>query len=247
MRSLQGFSDAATPVFADLGKAAPALTDATRTLTPFSEATTVALKSLGATGEAVRPDLRAKPTRSSARRANWRRAASSPTTELAEALRQHRRRPSGWDGLVELIYNTTAAPQRLRPVRPLRPHAWSTLTNCLEYIDRAPAQSAAAARLQRAERQRRRPPAPARADALPPDRSEARRHRPAAPSPGRRSASARRPASATGRRRPAAKPAIAGAAEDRRHRAPSSTTSWAHEKSQRTYRESRAARSSSAR
>ena len=38
MHSLQGFSDAATPVFEDLGKAAPALTDATRTLTPFSEA-----------------------------------------------------------------------------------------------------------------------------------------------------------------------------------------------------------------
>ena len=33
MRSLQGFSDAATPVFSDLGKAAPSLTDATRTLT----------------------------------------------------------------------------------------------------------------------------------------------------------------------------------------------------------------------
>ena len=38
MRSLQGFSDAATPVFADFGKAAPAFTEATRELTPFSEA-----------------------------------------------------------------------------------------------------------------------------------------------------------------------------------------------------------------
>ena len=36
MRSLQGFSDAATPVFADLDRAAPSLTEATRALTPFS-------------------------------------------------------------------------------------------------------------------------------------------------------------------------------------------------------------------
>ena len=58
MGSLQGFSDAATPVFADLGKAAPALTEATRTLTPFSKASTVALKSLGDTGEVAGPMLR---------------------------------------------------------------------------------------------------------------------------------------------------------------------------------------------
>jgi len=48
--SLEGFSEAATPVFSDLGAAAPALTDATRTLAPFSEATTVAFKSLGEGG-----------------------------------------------------------------------------------------------------------------------------------------------------------------------------------------------------
>src|SRR3954468_1587763 len=36
MRSLQGFSDAATPTFAALGKAAPSFTEATRLLTPFS-------------------------------------------------------------------------------------------------------------------------------------------------------------------------------------------------------------------
>ncbi len=58
MRSLEGFSEAATPVFSDLGKAAPSLTDATRTLTPFSEATTVALRSLGDAGEAAGPLFR---------------------------------------------------------------------------------------------------------------------------------------------------------------------------------------------
>ena len=94
MRSLQGFSDAAAPVFADLGKAAPSLTDATRTLTPFSEATTVALKSLGETGEASGPDLprsrtdrpqghRAGQDRGRRRRPNWR--SSSPASRRPRA------------------------------------------------------------------------------------------------------------------------------------------------------------------
>src|SRR4029077_9147232 len=52
MASLKEFSDAGTPLLESLGVAAPSLTDATRTLTPFSEATTVALKSLGKAGEA---------------------------------------------------------------------------------------------------------------------------------------------------------------------------------------------------
>ena len=76
MGSLQGFSDAATPVFADLGKAAPSLTDATRTLTPFSEATTVALKSLGETGEASGPIFR----------------EADPVVRKTTATRQERRR-----------------------------------------------------------------------------------------------------------------------------------------------------------
>src|SRR5262249_4604800 len=59
LRSLQGFSDAAAPVFADLGKAAPSFTEATRLLTPFSAASTVALKSLGVSGEEAGPTLRA--------------------------------------------------------------------------------------------------------------------------------------------------------------------------------------------
>ncbi len=64
MRSLQGFSDAATPVFTDLGKAAPSFTEATRELTPFSAASTVALKSLGDDRRNRRPDpARRRPGR----------------------------------------------------------------------------------------------------------------------------------------------------------------------------------------
>jgi phospholipid/cholesterol/gamma-HCH transport system substrate-binding protein len=106
MNSLQGFSDAATPVFSDLGKAAPALTDATRTLTPFSEATTVALKSLGETGEASGPIFQeAEPIiRKTTQLA---KSGAAPTTELA-SLFTSIKKTKGWDALVELIYNTTA-------------------------------------------------------------------------------------------------------------------------------------------
>ena len=55
MGNLKQFSDAGTPLLEELGVAAPSLTDATRTLTPFSEATTVALKSLGTAGEESGP------------------------------------------------------------------------------------------------------------------------------------------------------------------------------------------------
>jgi ABC-type transporter Mla subunit MlaD len=106
MRSLQGFSEAATPVFADLGKAAPSLTDATKTLTPFSEASTVALKSLGESGEEAGPLLRqAEPVVRKA--GELARTGVSPTGELAKLL-VNIQKTKGWDYLVETIYNTTA-------------------------------------------------------------------------------------------------------------------------------------------
>ena len=131
MHSLQGFSDAATPVLSDLGKAAPSLTDATRTLTPFSAAATVALKSLGATGEVAGPKLRAadpvvRKTRDLAR------SGASPTTKLAKFL-VSTKKTGGWDGLVDLIYNATASfngfDQYGHFVRGL-----VTLTNCVDYV-----------------------------------------------------------------------------------------------------------------
>jgi len=106
MRSLQGFSDAATPVFSDLGKAAPSLTDATQTLTPFSEATTVALKSLGETGEASGPIFReAEPI--VRKTTELSKSGVVPTRELASLLTSIKK-TKGWDNLVKLIYNTTA-------------------------------------------------------------------------------------------------------------------------------------------
>lgn len=107
MRDLKGFSDAATPVFRDFNTAAPALTDATRTFTPFNEALTVSLKSLGEAGEAAGPVFRkADPIIRKSR--ELAKSGATPTTDLAK-LFTNLRRTGGWEGLVKLIYNTNAS------------------------------------------------------------------------------------------------------------------------------------------
>jgi phospholipid/cholesterol/gamma-HCH transport system substrate-binding protein len=130
LRSLGGFSDAATPVFADLGEAAPSFTEATRLLAPFSEASTVALKSLGNAGEEAGPVLRAvDPLARKAR--DLARSGAKPTNELAEFFASTRE-TKGFDALVDLIYNTTAATNGFDKYG----HFTRTLvklTNCLEY------------------------------------------------------------------------------------------------------------------
>jgi phospholipid/cholesterol/gamma-HCH transport system substrate-binding protein len=130
MNSLQGFSDAAAPVFEDLNVAAPSLTDATRTLTPFSKATTVALKSLGNAGEAAGPILaEADPVVVKAR--ELARSGVTPTTELAK-LTTDIKKTGGWTGLVKLIYNTAGALNGFDQYGHFgRTHV--ALTNCLQY------------------------------------------------------------------------------------------------------------------
>jgi phospholipid/cholesterol/gamma-HCH transport system substrate-binding protein len=107
MASFEYFSEAGTPVVEALGKAAPSLTQATRALTPFSAASTVSLKSLGASGELAGPKIRAadpvvRKTRDLAR------SGAGPTTELAEFLGSAVE-TGGFDGLADLIYNSAAA------------------------------------------------------------------------------------------------------------------------------------------
>jgi phospholipid/cholesterol/gamma-HCH transport system substrate-binding protein len=143
MGSLQGFSDAAAPVFSDLGKAAPSLTDATRTLTPFSEATTVALKSLGNAGEASGPIFReADPVVKKAR--DVAKSGVAPTTELAK-LFTNIKQTGGWNGLVELIYNTTASINGFDQYGHFG-RTLVTLTNCVNYEDRSSGASSCSAR-----------------------------------------------------------------------------------------------------
>jgi ABC-type transporter Mla subunit MlaD len=130
MHSLQGFSDAATPTFAALGKAAPSFTEATRLLTPFSAASTVSLKSLGATGEEAGPTLRAADpvVRKTTELAQ---TGVTPTTKLAEFFASTRE-TRGFDGLVDLIYNFSAASNGFDKYGHFT-RLLVTLTNCPEY------------------------------------------------------------------------------------------------------------------
>jgi phospholipid/cholesterol/gamma-HCH transport system substrate-binding protein len=130
MRSLQTFSDAGTPLFEDFGTAAPALTDATETLTPFSEALTVALKSLGDAGEASGPIFaEADPVIKKA--AVLSKTGVKPTADLA-ALLVDLKKTGGWEDLTNLIYNSTATVNGFDQYG----HFGRTrvkLSNCLEY------------------------------------------------------------------------------------------------------------------
>jgi ABC-type transporter Mla subunit MlaD len=107
LRSLQGFSNSATPVFTELGRAAPTLTSATRALTPFSAASTVSLKSLGAAGEASGPTFHAATpvVRTASRLAQ---SGVTPTTELAKFLVSIKK-TKGFDRLADSIYNGAGA------------------------------------------------------------------------------------------------------------------------------------------
>jgi phospholipid/cholesterol/gamma-HCH transport system substrate-binding protein len=131
MGSLQGFSDAATPVFADFGKAAPAFTEATQDLAPFSKASTVALKSLGDTGEVVGPLLReADPVVIKSR--DLARSGASPTTKLAKFLVSTEEN-EGWDGLVDLIYNSAGTVNEFDQYGHFG-RSLAALTNCIDYV-----------------------------------------------------------------------------------------------------------------
>jgi len=143
MVSLQTFSDAGTPLFEDFGTAAPALTDATRTLTPFSEALTVSLKSLGNAGEASGPYFaKADPVVRKAR--DLAKSGVVPTAELAKLL-VNLDQSGGWDGLTELIYNSTATINGFDQYGHFG-RTRVTLSNCLEYSASASGESGCVAR-----------------------------------------------------------------------------------------------------
>ncbi len=105
MRSFQGFSDQALPVTQALGKAAPSLTEATRLLTPFSAASTVALRSLGNAGQASGAKFRAAdPVVIKAR--DLAQAGESPLSNFSRFLGTTQK-TGGFENLMTLIYNTT--------------------------------------------------------------------------------------------------------------------------------------------
>ncbi|HEY6730846.1 MAG TPA: MlaD family protein [Solirubrobacterales bacterium] len=143
MRDLKTFSDAGTPLFEDFGTAAPSLTDATETLTPFSEALTVALKSLGNAGEASGPIFaEAEPVVRKA--GQLAKTGVSPTENLAK-LFVHLKQAGGWDGLTELIYGSAASLNGFDKYGHFG-RTRVTLSTCFEYVPLPAGESGCVAR-----------------------------------------------------------------------------------------------------
>lgn len=131
MASFEYFSKAGTPVSESLAKAAPALTKATRALTPFSAASTVSLKSLGANGETAGPKIgAADPVVKKLRELGL--SGATPVSELAEFLVSTRQN-KGFDGLADLIYNSAGATNEFDQYGHFS-RSLTALTNCLDYV-----------------------------------------------------------------------------------------------------------------
>ena len=119
MAKLRGFSDQATPVFAEFRDGGPAIARATRALGPFADATEPSLTSLGTAAEQSRqPLLDSVPTLRDARE------LAESAAPGAEAPREPARQPPA-DRLPRAAYEAAlqhdGRDQRLRPVRPLPP------------------------------------------------------------------------------------------------------------------------------
>jgi phospholipid/cholesterol/gamma-HCH transport system substrate-binding protein len=107
MTELSNFADEATPVFSDLGDAAPSLTRATRALGPFSRAGTGALTTLGdAAVEAEDPLIASDPVVLDIRRlAKSGKPAAKNLARLLRSLRE----TDGFEFLTQLIYFTSGS------------------------------------------------------------------------------------------------------------------------------------------
>ncbi len=104
MGTLGKFSNAARPFFSTLGGAAPEIAKATRQLAPFSEATTLSLKSLGNAAQQAQPDLVASDPIVRKLR-GLATTAQSPAQNLGR-LTKSLRAQHGFNSLMKLIYNT---------------------------------------------------------------------------------------------------------------------------------------------
>jgi phospholipid/cholesterol/gamma-HCH transport system substrate-binding protein len=131
MASFEYFSESGTPVVEALGKAAPSLTQATRALTPFSAASTVSLKSLGASGEVAGPKIRAgDPVVKKIRDVAV--SGAGPVSELASFLGSTEE-TGGFESLADLIYNSSAATNEFDKYGHFT-RSLTALTNCLDYV-----------------------------------------------------------------------------------------------------------------
>ena len=143
MKDLKTFSDAGAPLFEDFGTAAPSLTDATKTLTPFSEALTVSLKSFGDAAEASGPIFaEADPVVRKA--GELAKTGVKPTENLAK-LFVNLKQTGGWDGLTELIYGSSASLNGFDKYGHFG-RTRVTLSTCFEYVPASAGESGCVAR-----------------------------------------------------------------------------------------------------
>jgi phospholipid/cholesterol/gamma-HCH transport system substrate-binding protein len=107
MTELEGFADAATPVFSDLGAAAPSLTRASRALGPFSSAGIRAFDTLGdAADETAAPLVASDPVIRQVR--GLARDAKRPTKDLARTFATLRK-TNGFAYLMETFFGASGA------------------------------------------------------------------------------------------------------------------------------------------
>jgi ABC-type transporter Mla subunit MlaD len=102
MTELQSFSDAAPPVFSDLGAAAPSLTKVNQETIPFSEASTDSFVSLGNAADATGPALSNSDPVIRQIRGLAKKAA--PTTRDLDQFLTSLRKTGGFDGLLKTIF-----------------------------------------------------------------------------------------------------------------------------------------------
>lgn len=131
MEDLGYFAEEAKPVVSDLREAAPSYTQWTQALKPFSEASTVALKSFGEAGEEAGPLLaEALPLVRTAGKLS--RSGVQPTYDLS-ALLMSTQESRGFDHLMDIFYNFTQAMNGFDS----RGHFGRTVpwpSNCLDFV-----------------------------------------------------------------------------------------------------------------
>jgi len=130
MRELDAFSQAATPVFAKLGDAAPELTRATKALGPFSNAGVEALTSLGKAAEASGgPIAESDPVIKQIR--SFAKSGQPATTNLRKFL-VSLRKTEGFNHFGQFLFNASGAVNAFDQyghfLRALLP-----LNNCVDY------------------------------------------------------------------------------------------------------------------
>ena len=130
MTELRGFSEQATPVFSDLGEAAPSITGATQALGPLANAAEPALTSLGDAADKAGPDLVASDPviQDLSRLAN---ATTKPAKSLAALLKSLRER-GGNEQLLKALFNLSGSINGFDQYG----HLYRTqllVTNCVDY------------------------------------------------------------------------------------------------------------------